>query len=77
MRVVQYVQFFPGGEIMLRWSDSTEEGPEGSESHETIITTDGQERWQQVGYYANELKGDTDELLEWWLKYRRGVVPGQ
>lgn len=77
MKVIQYAQFFPDGEILLRWTDSAEQGPEGSDSHETMILADGQERWEQVGYYANELREDVNELLEWWLKYRRGVVPGQ
>ena len=77
MKVIQYVQFYPDGEILLRWTDSDEQGPEGADSHETMIMPDGQERWEQVGYYARELREDTQELLEWWLKYRRGVVPGQ
>ena len=74
MKVIQYVQFFPDGEILLRWTDSDEQGPEGSDSHETMIMPDGQERYAQVGYYSNELRQDVDELLDWWLKYRRGVV---
>lgn len=74
MRVVQFVELSPEGAIRLRWTDTDEHGPEGTEVHETLITPEGREMYQHVGYYAAELYEDTGELLEWWLKYRKGIV---
>ncbi len=74
MRVVQSVELSPEGHLKLRWADSEESGPEGAEVHETHISADGREMWPQVGYYAQELVEDVHELLEWWLKYRKGIV---
>ena len=77
MRVVQYVEFSPDGSLGIRWVDSDESGPEGADVHETRITQEGREMYDRVGYYAAELLDDTAELLEWWLKYRKGIVPNQ
>ena len=69
------ISFMDDGGISIEWSDDTEQSPEGGELHSTYISQFGRQSYQHVGTYADELVQDAQELLAWFLKYRRGVVP--
>lgn len=70
-------QLTDDGTIIVEWMDEDDHQPEGSLVKQTSITTKGQQDWEQVGYYAKELRQDLEELVAWFEKFRLGKVPGQ
>jgi len=65
------------GSIQVEWYEETEQRPEGGTFYQTVITAEAMAQWEQVGYYAKELLGDLEELVEWYSKFQKGQVPGQ
>lgn len=64
------------GSIVIEWLNEQEHTPQGGLMHQTVINMKGQKDWEQVGYYADELRQDLEELVAWFEKYRLGMVPG-
>jgi len=63
------------GTIIVEWYEETENNkPQGGIMYQSIITEAAKQDWQHVGYYANELMGDLEELVVWFEKYRKGLV---
>jgi len=69
------IRFMDDGAISIEWSDETEQSPEGGTAHSTFISQFGQQQYTHVGTYAEELRQDADELLGWFIKYQRGLMP--
>lgn len=67
------IRFEPEG-IVVDWTSDADQRPEGSTFHQTQITSTGEENWEHVRYYAMELRQDAEELVQWFEKYRRGIV---
>ena len=65
------------GSITVEWMYEHEHTPQTSEIRQTLIAPRAQEDWEHVGYYAQELREDLEELVAWTEKYRLGKVPGQ
>ena len=63
------------GSIQVEWYEGSEQKPEGGTFYQTTITREGIDRWEEVGYYAKELMGDLEELVNWFTKYEKGIVP--
>ena len=63
------------GSIQIEWYEESEQKPEGGVVYQTIITREALERYDRVGYYAKELEQDLEELVNWFTKYQKGVVP--
>ncbi len=70
-------QLSDDGTIVVEWLDEDEHVPQGTVVRQTAITQRGQEDWVRVGYYAKELRGDLEELIAWFEKYRLGQMPDQ
>lgn len=62
------------GSIIVEWYEEREQSREGGVFYQTMITTEARENWQQVGYYALELRQDLEELVEWYEKHRKGIA---
>jgi len=60
--------------ITIEWTSEEDQRPEGSTYHQTSITQEGEEAWEHVSYYAEELRQDAEELILWFEKYRAGRV---
>ena len=63
------------GSIVIEWYEESEQKPEGGVLYQTIITREALDRYDQVGYYAKELVGDLEELVNWFTSYQNGTVP--
>ena len=72
---IHAVSFDNEGGVTIDWSEDTEQTPEGGVVHSTYISQFGQGQYTHVGTYAEELRQDADELLGWFIKYQRGLVP--
>ena len=70
------IAFLDDGGINIEWSDDLEQSPEGGTAHSTYISMFGRQTYPHVGTYAEELKQDAEELLAWFIKYKKGIVPG-
>ena len=70
------IRFLYDGGINIEWSDDSEHTPEGGSVHSTYISMFGRQTYQHVVTYAEELKQDAEELLAWFIKYKKGIVPG-
>jgi hypothetical protein len=69
------IRFLDDGGINVEWSDDTEQSPEGGTAHSTYISQYGQQSYPHVETYAGELRQDAQELLAWFNKYKKGIVP--
>ena len=69
------IRFGDDGGINIDWADDTEQSPEGGVMHSTYISQFGQQAYPHVGTYSDELKQDAQELLAWFIKYKKGIVP--
>jgi len=69
------IGFLDDGGITIDWSDDTEQSPEGGVVHSTYISQFGRQTYPHVGTYSDELKQDAEELLAWFVKYKKGIVP--
>ncbi len=65
------------GSIQVEWYEESEQRAEGGTFYQTVITSEAISRWERVQYYATELIEDLEELVEWYVKYQKGKVPGQ
>lgn len=73
--IIMGVTFTEDGGVSIDWSDDSEQSPEGGTVHSTYISQWGQQQYPHVGNYADELRQDAEELLGWFQKYQRGIVP--
>jgi hypothetical protein len=60
------------GSIVVEWFEEREQTREGGVFYQSMITLEAQENWEQVGYYAKELRQDLEELVAWHEKHRLG-----
>ena len=63
------IAFLDDGGINIEWSDDLEQSPEGGTAHSTYISMFGRQTYPHVGT-------DAEELLAWFIKYKKGIVPG-
>jgi hypothetical protein len=69
--VVLVITFIQEGGVEVEWVDANEHDELGGTVWHSRITKEGQQSDAQVGYYADELRQDAEELLHAWLKTRR------
>lgn len=69
------INFMDDGGISIDWSDDAEQSPEGGVMHSTYISQFGRQTYPHVGTYADEVVQDAEELLAWFIKYKRDLVP--
>lgn len=69
--VVISVTFNQEGAMEIEWTDAAEHDEMGGTFVRTQITAEAMEAYPRVGYYANELRQDVDELLYAFLKERK------
>ena len=69
------ISFMDDGGITIDWADDSEQSPEGGVMHSTHISQFGQQSYPHVGTYSDELRQDAQELLAWFNKYKKGIVP--
>lgn len=67
---VSSVEFVEGG-VAVNWFRDEEQGEHHREYHQSVITYDAAEKYEQVNYYMSELWQDVHELVEWWTRRDR------
>jgi hypothetical protein len=65
------------GSIAIQYAHESEQSPEGFLVRQVVISQHGLSQYEHVAYYAKELREDAEELVSWYEKYKKGVVPGQ
>lgn len=65
MRVLS-VRFEDDGTIIVDWVMEAEQTKYGGVAHSTWVSLDGQEKFDQVSYYVDEIRSDIEQLLLAW-----------
>ena len=71
--VVSAIMFESDGTVSIQWLSESDQDDDGGLYHTSVIYPSGQEADQRVRYYVQELREDVDELLDAWLKHRKGT----
>lgn len=72
--IIQSVQFDDQGGITVAYVHEHEQSREGNAQHVLYINSYGQQQYDRVAYYAQELREDAEEMVAWYEKYKSGTA---